>query len=80
MGGGREKGKPPDFGSWRELGNLASLGITLVVATAIGLAFGYQLDRWLGTSPWLTMIFLLLGIVAGFINLFREVNRVRGGN
>ena len=27
--------------------------MTLVLATVIGLAGGYYLDRWLGTSPWL---------------------------
>jgi ATP synthase protein I len=47
----------------------------MVAATAIGLAVGYQLDKWLKTSPWLMILFLLFGIAAGFINLFREVNR-----
>jgi ATP synthase protein I len=45
------------------------------VATVIGLAGGYYLDRWLGTSPWLTMIGLGGGIAAGFVNLFRSVKR-----
>jgi len=49
--------------------------MTLVVATVIGLAGGYYLDRWLGTSPWLTLIGLLFGIAAGFVNLFRAVKR-----
>ncbi len=30
-------------------------------------------DRWLGTTPWLTLVGLLLGIAAGFVNLFRVV-------
>lgn len=51
----------------------------MVAATFIGLAMGYYLDRWLGTSPWLTLIFLLFGIVAGFRNIFiltqRELKR-----
>ena len=51
----------------------------MVAATFIGLAMGYYLDRWLGTSPWLTLIFLLLGIVSGFRNIFiltsRELRR-----
>jgi ATP synthase protein I len=58
---------------WKALGDLASIGITLVVATVIGLAGGYYLDRWLGTSPWLTLVGLLFGIAAGFVNLFRSV-------
>jgi ATP synthase protein I len=58
---------------WRALGELGAVGITLVLATVIGLAAGYYADRWLGTSPWLTMIGLGFGIAAGFVNLFRAV-------
>jgi ATP synthase protein I len=41
------------------------------------LAFGYQLDKWLNTSPWLMILFLLFGIAAGFINVFRVASRVK---
>lgn len=51
----------------------------MVAATFIGLAMGYYLDKWLGTRPWLTLIFLLVGIVSGFRNIFiltrRELRR-----
>jgi ATP synthase protein I len=66
---------PGEPNAWRALGELSAVGITLVVATVIGLAGGYYLDRWLGTSPWLTLLGLLLGIAAGFVNLFRTVKR-----
>jgi F0F1-type ATP synthase assembly protein I len=49
-----------------------NVGVTLVLSTVIGLAGGYYADRWLGTAPWLTMIGLGVGIVAGFVNLFRS--------
>ena len=55
--------------------NSASVGITLVISTVIGLASGYYADRWLGTAPWLTMIGLGIGIVVGFVNLFRATRR-----
>ena len=58
---------------WRALGGLASTGIAFVVATAGGAILGYFLDRWLGSSPWLTLIGLGLGIVAGFRELFRSI-------
>ena len=61
--------------SWKALAELSSIGMTLVLATVIGLAGGYYLDRWLGTSPWLIMIGLGLGIGAGFVNFFRSVKR-----
>ena len=54
----------------------------MVASTLIGLAMGYYLDLWLGTTPWLTLIFLLLGIVSGFRNIFiltaRESRRQQG--
>jgi ATP synthase protein I len=61
--------------SWKALAELSSIGMTLVLATVIGLAGGYYLDRWLGTSPWLIMIGLGLGIAAGFVSFFRSVKR-----
>jgi ATP synthase protein I len=54
----------------RMLGVLSTVGLTLVFATVIGLYIGLKLDKWLGTSPWLTALFLLIGIIAGFRNLF----------
>ncbi|PYM20751.1 MAG: hypothetical protein DMD81_01115 [Candidatus Rokuibacteriota bacterium] len=61
--------------SWKGLAELSTVGITLVLATVIGLAGGYYLDRWLGTTPWLILIGLGLGIAAGFVSLFRSVNK-----
>jgi ATP synthase protein I len=62
---------------WNSLLRASLLGIHLVITTFVGLAVGYYLDKWLGTSPWLTMIFLLLGIVAGFKNMFQEVRKIQ---
>jgi ATP synthase protein I len=59
--------------AWRSLGELASLGVAMVLATMIGLGVGYYLDRWLGTSPWLLLLGLGFGIAAGFVMLFRSV-------
>lgn len=65
----------------RSLGFLSGVGISLVASTLIGLFMGYYLDRWLGTAPWLTLLFLGFGIVAGFRNIFiltrRELRRQR---
>ena len=60
----------------RQLARLSTIGISLVAATAIGLLIGYGLDWWLNTRPWLTMVFALFGIAAGFLNLFRDVGLI----
>ena len=64
---------------FKSLAFLSSVGISMVAATLIGLAMGHYLDKWLGTSPWMTMIFLGFGIVSGFRNIYiltdRELRR-----
>jgi len=60
----------------RQLGKVSIIGIEMVVSTFVGLAIGLFLDGKFGTSPWLTLIFLLFGIIAGFRNIFREIKRI----
>jgi len=62
----------------RQVGVLSGVGLTLVISTVLGLYGGLALDRWLGTSPWLMLVGLLLGIAAGFLNLFRAVGLFDG--
>ena len=69
----------------RTVGVLSTVGIAMVAATVIGLYIGRWLDNRFGTSPWLTALFLLLGIVAGFRNLYQTARRAQqtmdeGGN
>ena len=65
--------------TWKALAELSSVGIALVLATVIGLGVGYYADQWLGTKPWLTLIGLILGIAAGFVNFFRSVTKAQRG-
>jgi len=62
---------------WQGLATMGSLGFTLVGCTFLGLFAGYNLDRWLETSPWFTILFLLVGIAAGFLNIFVSASRSR---
>jgi ATP synthase protein I len=65
---------------WRSLYSLATVGLNIVAATFIGLGIGWVIDHKLfhgRTEPWFTLIFLLLGIVAGFRNVF-QIIRERG--
>lgn len=40
-----------------------------------GALIGWLLDRLLGTSPWLLLLMLFLGIAAGFRNIIKIANR-----
>ena len=48
------------------------LAMLLPISVAVGYAIGYFLDRALGTR-FLMPAFLILGIVAGFVQLIREL-------
>ena len=47
------------------------VGAELVAALAVAVAIGWGLDRWLGTTPWLLGLFVLLGGAAGVANVWR---------
>jgi ATP synthase protein I len=59
------------------LSTAGTVGLHLVAATFVGLAIGYFLDKWLGTSPWLLIFFLLVGIAAGYKNIYQEARRIQ---
>jgi len=55
--------------------------LSFVVAIALGWWFGRTLDRWFGTSPWLTAAFAAFGLVAGVLNVYRTLKRaMRAGD
>ena len=62
---------------WKQIGDYASLGVMLPAATVTGYLIGLALDRWLGTK-FLYIVFLILGIAAGFVELVRIVTRNSG--
>lgn len=63
--------KPDDIG--KDLRRFGGLGIDLVANTLVGLVFGFLLDRWLGTKPWLMIVGLVFGAAAGFLTIFKII-------
>ena len=55
-------------------GEYLSLAFLLPASTFVGYAIGYLLDRAFGTH-FLYVIFLLLGIASGFVELIRRLLR-----
>lgn len=66
-------GKRPDTGGDPRSGLSLALriGIELVAALMVGTGIGLLLDRWLGTAPWLMIVFFVLGSAAGLLNVMR---------
>ena len=54
------------------LASVGVIGMHMVSGPLVGLAIGYFLDRWLETGPWLKLIFLVIGIGAGFLNVYMD--------
>lgn len=54
-------------------GMVLRVGIEMTGAIIVALAIGWGLDAWLGTRPWLMVVFLFLGGAAGVLNVYRAV-------
>ena len=52
---------------------LSSLAFIFPVSIAAGGFAGHYMDQKLATFPWLTLLGLLFGVAAGFINLLKAV-------
>ena len=62
---------------FRELAYFSSIGLSIAFAIFIGLFVGVYLDRRFETSPWFTLIFLAIGIAAGFRNIGIAIKKIR---
>ena len=60
---------------FRELGRYSALGLELAISVLIGVAIGYYLDKWLGTGPWLMILWIGIGFAAGVRSLYRAALR-----
>ena len=60
---------------FRELGRYSALGLEMSASVLIGLAIGYYLDKWLGTGPWLMVLWIGIGFAAGVRSLYRAALR-----
>lgn len=58
---------PPQSG----VGMAFALSSHLVAGLLVGGGIGYLLDRWLGTAPWMLVLFFFLGAAAGMLNVYR---------
>jgi len=55
-----------------QLANYSQLAFIFPAATVVGWLIGSALDHWLHTT-WLYLVGLILGIIAGFVELIRLV-------
>jgi ATP synthase protein I len=60
-------------------GAMLRIGIEMVSAVAVGVGIGWLLDLWLGTKPWLMVVFFFMGAAAGILGVYRATGRLAYG-
>ena len=65
---------PKKKSNWSQVSDYASLGVALPATTVTGYFIGVLLDHWFGTH-FLYLVFLIIGIAAGFLEMYRIVTR-----
>lgn len=77
----QQAAKEPDYDSAAVRSRGMAYGLRmaseLVGAVLVGGLIGYVLDRWLGTTPWLFLIFFFLGFAAGILNVLRAFTKLQ---
>jgi F0F1-type ATP synthase assembly protein I len=61
-------------GYWRTM-SASSVGLELAVAVLLGMFFGRWLDGRLGTTPWMMILWLVIGFTAGMRAVIRYANK-----
>ncbi|MCL2627371.1 MAG: AtpZ/AtpI family protein [Oscillospiraceae bacterium] len=70
------KGKSEAHEFGRALAFLSQIAITIIACIAVGITLGWLLDYWLGTTPWLMLVCIFLGIGAAFKSIFDFAKKV----
>lgn len=66
----------PDQNLPNNLGIAYRLGADFISGILVGLLIGYFVDKGLGTSPWGMVVFIVLGMGAGLLNVIRSYNQI----
>ena len=62
--------------TYRQLGPYMGLGTELAASVAGMLLIGYYLDKQFNTSPWLLLTGAAIGMIGGFYNFFKEIQKL----
>ena len=68
---------PTRFEVMRTFGQVGTLGLSFVIALAIGVGLGTWLDRLTGWKPVFFIVFFILGFAAGVLNVYRTISRIK---
>jgi ATP synthase protein I len=68
-----EKGRPDRARRMnsRGMGVGFRIAVEMISALAVGVGIGIGLDQWWGSTPWMMILFFILGAGAAFLNVIR---------
>jgi len=70
--------KPPKQNEFtRAMSYFLQISVSIIACIALGIFLGWLLDRFLGTSPWLLLVFTLFGMAAAFKSIFDFAKKVK---
>ncbi len=52
------------------------MGLELGLSVIVGSFIGLYLDEKFGTDPWLLLLFVIFGIIAGYRSLYRVLKKM----
>ena len=58
------------------LGNALKISTELVAAVLVGSIFGFILDSWFDTKPFITICFFFIGVAAGIKNVINSAKKM----
>ena len=64
-------------GNNSSMGSAFKLSTDLVAHVAVGTIIGFILDNWFDTKPLLTIIFFIMGVVAGILNVIKSAKKMQ---
>ncbi len=77
------EGMTREADGWARGIRFVAAGTELAASVVAGVIAGYYLDRYLGSAPWLTLLFTLAGLFGGLTRLFwtlKALEKVREEN
>ena len=67
--------KKNKLGMYKNLALISQVGLNILTPTFLGLYFGSWLDKKFGKNMLFTMVFLIVGVLSGFMNIFKLAGR-----
>jgi len=81
LGAVKARRQPPPSENGRprgqDFGGAFHFAAEMVVGVAVGGFIGWVLDRALGTTPWLLVLFVALGFAAAMLNIIRAAQKAQ---